>query len=222
MRRITFVSLLVLVMAVVFVGAVYASTYNGTVIFTCTTWNATGTGSHVLDRDNTGLGQERITINLYDGAGTLLHTETYTNSLGTFGGGASSGIYDLAAPAYNPIRFVMISPAGNGLPEQVDVDITGTCAGLPTYADANACGLNVPSGSVVGEAPNGAQIYYAPDAPTNVTLNPGTYIVVGQDASETYYKIVLACQFVWVRKDTMQPSYQAPQNGAPLPTSIVS
>lgn len=219
MKRISLVSLLV---AFVLVGVVHASTYNGTVTFTCTTWSAASTGSHVLDRDNTGIGQERITINLYDGAGTLLHTETYQNVLGTYGGGASLGTYDLAAPAYNPIRFVMISPAGNGLPEQVDVDVTGTCAGLPTYAAPNTCGLNIPSGSVVGEAPNGAQIYYAPAQATTLTLNPGTYIVVGQDESETYYKIVLACQFVWVRKDTMQPSYQAPQNGMPLPTRIVS
>ncbi len=219
MKRISLLSLLV---AFVLVGVVHASTYNGTVTFTCTTWSAASTGSHVLDRDNTGTGQERITINLYDGAGTLLHTETYQNVLGTYGGGASLGTYDLAAPAYNPLRFVMISPAGNGLPEQVDVDVTGTCAGLPTYAAPNTCGLNIPSGSVVGEAPNGAQIYYAPGGISTVTLNPGTYIVVGQDESETYYKIVLACQFVWVRKDTMQPSYQAPQNGMPLPTRIVS
>jgi len=45
--------------------------------------------------------------------------------------------------------------------------------------------------------------------------------VTGQDASETYYQIVLACQLVWVRKDTMQPSYQPPQNGAALPSKII-
>jgi hypothetical protein len=94
--------------------------------------------------------------------------------------------------------------------------------GLTTTTASGACALNIPSGSVVGEAPLGAQIYYAPAQATNLTLNPGTYIVVGQDESETYYKIVLACQFRWVRKDTMQPSYQSPQNGAPLPTRIVS
>ncbi len=85
------------------------------------------------------------------------------------------------------------------------------------------CRLNVPSGSVVGDMPLGAQAYYAPGlvAP-EVVINPGTYLVIGQDESETYYKIVLACQYLWVRKDTMQPSFQAPQNGEPLPTRIVS
>lgn len=90
-------------------------------------------------------------------------------------------------------------------------------------AGSAGCTLNIPSGSVVGEAPLGAQAYYSPgNAAPGVVLNPGTYIVVGQDESETYYKIVLACRFLWVRKDTMQPSYLPPQNGTPLPTRIVS
>jgi hypothetical protein len=45
--------------------------------------------------------------------------------------------------------------------------------------------------------------------------------VIGQDKSETYYQVVLACQLLWVRKDAMQPSALPPQNGAPLPTRIV-
>jgi len=89
-------------------------------------------------------------------------------------------------------------------------------------AAGGGCNLRIPAGSVVGEAPLGAQAYYSPGNATNFSINPGTYIVVGQDASESYYKIVLACQFLWVRKDTMQPSFQSPQNGAPLPTTIVS
>ncbi len=86
-----------------------------------------------------------------------------------------------------------------------------------------ACNLVIPEGSVVGEAPFGAQAYYSPgNASPGVVLNPGTYVVIGQDSTETYYKVVLACSFLWVRKDTMQPSYLPPQNGAPLPTRIVS
>ena len=57
------------------------------------------------------------------------------------------------------------------------------------------------------------------------TLDAGnkTEVVInGLDATETYYKIVLACQFVWVPKNMLQPSFQAPQNGAPLPTRIVN
>ncbi|MBK8022465.1 MAG: hypothetical protein IPK19_13820 [Chloroflexi bacterium] len=66
-------------------------------------------------------------------------------------------------------------------------------------------------------------MFYSPGkASPGLSVKPGTYIVVGQDATESFYKIVLACQFVWVPKESMQPSFQPPQNGAALPTRIVS
>lgn len=86
----------------------------------------------------------------------------------------------------------------------------------------DVCTLSIPEGSVVGDAPFSTPIYYSPGNSTGASLNPGTYVVVGQDATESYYKIVLACQFVWVPKHMLQPSFQAPQNGAPLPTRIVN
>jgi hypothetical protein len=95
----------------------------------------------------------------------------------------------------------------------------------PAAAEASpeVCGLAVPAGSVVGEAPLGAQIYWEPGKESpRIILNPGTYIVTGQDETETYYRVVLGCQFVWVRKDTMGPSWLPPQNGAALPTTIVN
>jgi hypothetical protein len=93
--------------------------------------------------------------------------------------------------------------------------------GVPGGA-GGGCALSIPEGSVVGEAPLGAEVYYAPGSIVpGVVLNPGTYIVIGQDESETYYRVVLACQLLWVRKDTMQPSFLPPQNGAALPTRIV-
>jgi hypothetical protein len=89
-------------------------------------------------------------------------------------------------------------------------------------AGSGGCGIDIPAGSVVGEAPAGAQVFSSPgNVAPGIVLNPGTYWVIGQDASQTYYKVVLACQFVWVRKDTMGPSWQPPQNGAALPTGIV-
>ncbi len=104
-----------------------------------------------------------------------------------------------------------------GLPSGSPYIVCGT----PTVV-SDVCNLAIPAGSVVGSAPLGAQVYYSPGNSTNITLNPGTYIVVGQDSTETYYKVVLACQFIWVLKTTMEPSFLPPQNGAPLPTTIVS
>jgi len=145
-----------------------------------------------------------------------------------YGAVANPGTWPIPAGQELVIDFTVERPKGTVLYAWtliVDGCDTGNISynGLTSPISASgACNLNIPSGSVVGEAPLGAQIYYAPAQATNLTLNPGTYIVVGQDASETYYKIILACQFRWVRKDSMQPSYQAPQNGAPLPLTIVS
>ena len=83
--------------------------------------------------------------------------------------------------------------------------------------------LIVPDGAVVGDMPNNTQAYWAPGKVSpDVTINAGTYWVVGEDESGQYYKIILACQYLWVPVDSMQPSYQAPWSGQPLPTRVVS
>lgn len=129
------------------------------------------------------------------------------------------------SPAY--ISYLLSN--GVVLDEEFE-DLSANLTGLPTKSPYSVlggvvngtCNLSIPAGSVVGEAPLGAQIFYAPGQATNLTLNPGTYWVVGQDTSGEFYKIVLSCQFIWVPVASMQPSYQAPQNGAPLPTRVVS
>src|SRR5690606_3971548 len=79
------------------------------------------------------------------------------------------------------------------------------------YPDPAACSTPIPEGSVIGEAPLGAQVYWEPGKESpGLVLNPGTYYVIGQDASETYYKLFFNCQYIWVRKDTMQPSWLPP------------
>ncbi|MBK8027074.1 MAG: hypothetical protein IPK19_38230 [Chloroflexi bacterium] len=144
----------------------------------------------------------------------------------TYGPVPNPGTYPIPAGQTMRLDFTLERPVGTALFNWtliVDGCDTGNVLYNGPTPSGNACNLAVPSGSVVGEAPLGAQVYYAPDQLSpGVVLNPGTYVVIGQDESETYYKVVLACQTVWVRKDTMQPSYQAPQNGTPLPTGVVS
>ncbi len=143
----------------------------------------------------------------------------------TYGAVPNPGTYPIPAGQEMRLDFTLERPVGTILYAWtliVDGCDTGNVIFNGQFG-GGACSLPIPSGSVVGEAPLGAQVYYAPgQASPGVVLNPGTYTVIGQDASETYYQVVLACQTVWVRKDTMQPSYQAPQNGAPLPTRVVS
>ncbi len=120
-------------------GQAEASTYDGTVVLTCTDLTAAGTGASILDRDNTGVGQEALTIEVTDGAGTVLYTLDFQNSLGTYSAGLINTTAYATAPAVNPLRFTLTSHAGNGLPEQVDVDVTGSCDSIPWVApDATA------------------------------------------------------------------------------------
>jgi len=104
---------------------------------------------------------------------------------------------------------------------EVTVTPTVTATGI---AAPGVCQLIIPSGSVVGGLPNGARAYWAPGKlmePT-VFVNPGSYWVIGQDASASYYNILIACAFVWVPKDAMT-TYSDGVNwfNNPLPTRIV-
>ncbi|MBL8133791.1 MAG: hypothetical protein JNL42_18155 [Anaerolineae bacterium] len=153
-----------------------------------------------------------VTFSLFDVTGAQ-----YTVLSGMTEGDAAYTAYLLANGVCLAEDYEDASANLSGLPTLSPYVICGSGA-----ATATGCSLTLPSGSVVGEAPLGAQIYYAPGQVTSMTLNPGTYWVIGMDASGAYYKIVLACQYVWVPVASMQPSYQAPQNGAPLPTRVVS
>lgn len=133
MRRLLLVSLFVVIAALP-AGATESgetevdplSTYNGEVEFTCTQADASGTGSEVLNRDNTGLGQERLNVHVVDGKGAVLHDSTFQNDLDSYAGGIGTFVYT-TPPAFNPITFVLTSLAGNGLPEQIDVVAVGIC-----------------------------------------------------------------------------------------------
>ena len=111
--------------------------------------------------------------------------------------------------------------------------LTYTCTYLGEGTDVNVTIVNqafgagtcpaLPVGSVVGALPNEQIAFYAPGKITvpNIVVNPGTYWVLGQDASGEYYEILIACQYLWVPVDSMQPSFQAPWSGQPLPTQVV-
>jgi hypothetical protein len=105
---------------------------------------------------------------------------------------------------------------------------SGTCTtGLTAPGQIiflSGCNIPIPANSVVGAAPNGAVIYWEPGQSTSPTLrlNPGTYWVLGQDSSQTYYKIILACQYRWVLKSEMGPNNDQVWRGRALPTDIVS
>lgn len=89
------------------------------------------------------------------------------------------------------------------------------------------CEASLPAGSVVGSLLIPTRTYWAPqlDAATDVILgvtpSSKSYWVLGQDASQAFYKIALACNYLWVPVATMGPNYDAVWNGTPLPTRVV-
>jgi hypothetical protein len=98
-------------------------------------------------------------------------------------------------------------------------EVAAECAAA--FTASGGCQLVIPEGSIVGDLPFATRAYWAPGKITpEVTLNPGTYWVVAQepdDAGNFFYKLVLACQFVYVPVNVMQPSYLFPWSGQALP-----
>ena len=215
-RKFVLVGVMLIVSLTAVFSAANALTYTGVIDITCAgVSNIVDLGT--FDRDNTGIGGETVNTTITDGAGTVLLSEDVTQPIGdqeVFGGGT----YPIA-PRFNPITVTIKSLAGNGLPEQIVTVQQGNCAGLPTFG--GTC-LPLTADAVVGNMPFQTQADWAPGktAP-GVVINPGTYWVLGADSSGKYYKILLSCQYLWIPVESMQPSFQAPWSGQPLPTTNV-
>ncbi len=83
---------------------------------------------------------------------------------------------------------------------------------------------NIPEQAVVGLFTANSEIYWAPGesvVPMIYVEAGNTYYVAGQDESETYYKVLISCNWVWVRKTTVGPNPDEVWQNAPLPTTIV-
>lgn len=96
-------------------------------------------------------------------------------------------------------------------------------SGVPAVPDT--CQTPLPNGSVVGDAPGGAQVYWGPSADktaNGIVLNPGSYWVVGFDETGEFAQVWLTCdtQLLWIPADTIGPSGNAPWNGTPLPVRV--
>jgi hypothetical protein len=80
-----------------------------------------------FDRDNTGANQEAYTGRITDADGTVLLTFAFPAPVGTVITGQTEVFAYTTPPVRNPIRFVLVSDAGNGLPQQAIWDLSGSC-----------------------------------------------------------------------------------------------
>lgn len=159
-----------------------------------------------------------------DGLGGFSARAGYSNGSGTPGtffelaGSAVNGAFldggsnALVAGSLNSsVAGRYLFQVRGGVVQDVPVQMSSTPCLAVTYSD-----------SVVGDLPLGSPAYYEPgNLAPGVFINPGTYWVLGVDESGEYYKIVVSCQYLWVRVGTMQPNFDAVWQGRPLPTRVV-
>ena len=84
--------------------------------------------------------------------------------------------------------------------------------------------MNLTSTSVVGAFVADTPIYWTPGvlASPAVSISAGkTAWVLGKDAAGEYYKIVWACDYLWVPVGTMGPNPDAVWQSTPLPEQVV-
>jgi len=84
--------------------------------------------------------------------------------------------------------------------------------------------IDIPAGTVGGSFVADAPLFAEPGVPVTpaATITAGnTARVIGVDKSGQYYKIIWACDYLWVPVGTMGPNHDAVWNGAPLPTTVV-
>jgi hypothetical protein len=191
----------------------------------------------VWDEDGTFLGMDEFFV-YEDGtfSGTVNYSQAPAGSYVTF------RLY-FKAPVEGPvIELVAFGPTTHNLalePQVVGSEEEGSpidenailldTAQAEVNCDVVAPGCDVQislAGAVSGAFTQTTATYWEPsaDAMTSppVIIEAGkTYYVFGQDASESYYKVLLQCTFLWVPKDTVGPNYDDVWNGAPLPTTIV-
>ena len=100
----------------------------------CAGFRSSG-GSLVLNRDNTGTLQEAFVISAIDGSGNTIYEPDFDRFFvgTTVDIEAGAGGQWTSVPRYNPLFLQVVSPAGNGLDQQIIAQVAGNCPGLPTF-----------------------------------------------------------------------------------------
>src|SRR5262245_45575077 len=98
-------------------ATVSALIYKAPVVFTCTGFSDGGTGVLSANRNNIGSNSEMFTVQVVDGGGNVIYSQTAVAVIGVSYPGWGAANYT-SAPQYNPIRLYFISAAGNGFSEQ--------------------------------------------------------------------------------------------------------
>jgi hypothetical protein len=173
-----------------------AMVYNGPATFGCETFDTSG--PVVADRDNTGINQERIQVDVFDGTEAVIYSEQFQNFLGNYNGLLSTQAYE-ELPTANPLRLVVTSLAGNGLDAQLVFEATGTCNEVPTVN----CTLTEESPPIEPEgsfAPAAIVQHPGVCAPVEITKD-----VSGAILADATFHVTVTCQAPPEEPDEEQP-----------------
>lgn len=191
-----------------------------------------GAAQTTVTISNPGTAPLVITSGIYSGEPEIVFTPAFPAGA-TIPPGGTPVSFTVACTSATPGTYTgTITLVHNGPGSPAVYNVTCTASATPVVTPivtpvviappVQQC-LVIPVGSVVGRLSQTAQIYYEPgNASPGLFLPGGTaYWIVGIDATGEFYKVVLACQFVWVEADLMGPNFDSPWFGRPLPTNVV-
>jgi hypothetical protein len=138
-------------------------------------------GSLLLNRDNTGQGREQFVISATDGDGNVIYEPTIESLRVGVSIEFPDGLYWAwtTAPETNPITVRIVSPAGNGLNEQVVYSLLGSCAELDT-GDSGLTIDETPDGSTSPSVLLNANAPRPTNPEGSISGTPG-YLIVNTD-----------------------------------------
>lgn len=106
--------------------------------------------------------------------------------------------------------------------------VSAAKAGYTPSENEDLCMLEIPQGSVVGYFVTDAVLHWAADTTSSSGVSvgltektPKTAWVIGLDQSGEFYKIIWACDYMWVPVSTMAPNPDNVWENTPLPTRVV-
>ncbi len=157
-------------LALLMVSTAHAS--NG-VSFTLTCSGSTAHGGSIrASRDTSGNGSEAFVTTARDGSGQILYQSEISlpiNQQAQYNDSVNWAV----APQYNPLVLEIVSPGGNGQPDQLIYAAAGNCESLPTYgAGLFAFGDHFALLPILSPADGVTSPTYDPNAPLPRPVNP--------------------------------------------------
>jgi hypothetical protein len=112
----------------------------------------------------------------------------------------------------------------DGDPARVTVSTPGDEEPVADVEDVAGCDVlvNIPDSAVGAAITTDTPVYWKPGEVSNEVFPAGlTLRAIGVDESGMYTQVLYVCGFYWVPTSAIGPNYNAPWNGAPLPTVVV-